>query len=121
GPALPVPAAGLTRPSEVGSGEPATVLIAGSPASDEMRIEASTKSSWEHALEGLAFDSKRSPRAGEQLLALLRAGHHLGHIEKEDDLLQSILQDAVACLDAQRGAIVLADGVDDKLKLKALV
>lgn len=88
---------------------------------DEMRVEATTKSSWDQALEGLAFDSQRSPRAGEQLLALLRAGHHLGHIEKEEDLLQSILQDAVACLDAQRGAIVLAEGDDEKLKLKALV
>src|SRR4029077_13634766 len=61
------------------------------------------------------------PRAGEQLLALVRAGHHLGHMEREDDLLQSILNDAVSVLDAQRGAIVLADGPDGPLKLKALV
>ena len=51
----------------------------------------------------------------------MRAGHHLGHIEKEDDLLQSILEDAVAVLDAQRGAIVLAEGPEEKLKLRALV
>jgi putative nucleotidyltransferase with HDIG domain len=88
---------------------------------DEMRVEATAKSSWDEALEGLAFDSKRCPRAGEQLLALLRAGHHLVHIEKEEDLLHSILNDAVSVLDAQRGAIVLAEGPDDKLKLKALV
>jgi len=90
-------------------------------AAEEMRVEATAKSSWDEALEGMAFDSKRCPRAGEQLLALLRAGHHLVHIEKEEDLLNSILNDAVAVLDAQRGAIVLAEGPDDKLKLKALV
>ncbi len=88
---------------------------------EEMRVEATAKSSWDEALEGLAFDSQRSPRAGEQLLALLRAGHHLVHIEKEEDLLHSILNDAVAVLDAQRGAIVLAEGVESKLKLRALV
>jgi putative nucleotidyltransferase with HDIG domain len=89
--------------------------------SEEMRVEATAKSSWDEALEGIAFDSKRCPRAGEQLLALLRAGHHLVHIEKEEDLLNSILNDAVAVLDAQRGAIVLAEGPENKLKLRALV
>src|SRR5207253_3620745 len=91
------------------------------PSGEDMRVEATSMASWDEAMQSLAFDSARAPRAGEQLVALLRAGHHLGHIEKEDELLQSILQDAVACLDAQRGAIVLADGPGDKLKLKALV
>jgi putative nucleotidyltransferase with HDIG domain len=91
------------------------------PAGEEMRVEATAKSSWDEALEGVAFDSSCHPRAGEQLLALLRAGHHLVHIEKEDDLLQSILRDAVGVLDAQRGAIVLAEGPDERLRLRALV
>ena len=56
----------------------------------------------------------------DQLVALLRAGHHLGHIEKEEDLLHSILNDAVSVLEAQRGAIVLAEGPENKLKLKAI-
>ena len=42
-------------------------------------------------------------------MALLRAGHHLVTTESEDELLHSILNDAVSVLDAQRGAIVLAD------------
>jgi putative nucleotidyltransferase with HDIG domain len=91
------------------------------PGDEQMRVEATAKSSWDEALEGMAFDSSRHPRAGEQLLALLRAGHHLVHIEKEEDLLQSILRDAVAVLDAQRGAIVLAEGAENKLQLRALV
>jgi len=94
---------------------------AGPAEESGMRVEGTAKSSWDVALQGLAFDSHSSPRAGDQLMALLRAGHHLGHIEKEEDLLHSILNDAVAALDAQRGAIVLAEGPENKLKLKAIV
>ncbi len=90
-------------------------------SSDELRVEGTTKNTWDEAMQSLAFDSTRVPRAGEQLVALLRAGHHLGYIENEDELLQSILQDAVKVLDAQRGAIVLAEGPEATLKLKAVV
>src|SRR5262245_48951890 len=87
---------------------------------DNLMVAASTSQSWEEALHGLAFDENRCPRPGEQLLALLRAGHHLGHLESEEDLLQSILNDAVGALDAQRGAIVLAEGPGGPLRLRAL-
>jgi putative nucleotidyltransferase with HDIG domain len=90
-------------------------------ANDHMRIETTARSTFDEALQGLAYDSNRCPRAGEQLLALVRAGHHLGHLEREDDLLQSVLHDAVSVLDAQRGAIVLSEGPDPTLKLKAIV
>jgi len=83
-------------------------------------VEAKALNNWEAALEGLAFDQNRFPRPGEQLLALLRAGHHLGHLENEEELLHSILNDAVSALDAQRGAIVLADGPNETLRLRAL-
>jgi HD-GYP domain-containing protein (c-di-GMP phosphodiesterase class II) len=86
---------------------------------DQMVVEATSHQSWEEAIDSLAFDKNRCPRPGEQLKALLRAGHHLAHLDSESDLLNFILNDAVAVLDAQRGAIVLADD-DDKLQLKAL-
>lgn len=89
------------------------------PAEEQMMVEATSHQSWEEAFTGVAFDRNRCPRPGEQLLALLRAGHHLVHLESENELLHSILNDAVAVLDAQRGAIVLAD-TDNKLQLKAL-
>ncbi len=89
------------------------------PPPADLRVEGSARSSWDQALEGLAFDENRCLRPGEQLLALLRSGHHLGHIEKEEDLLRSVLEDAVAVLDAQRGAIVLAEGAENQLQLKA--
>ena len=85
-----------------------------------MRVEAAKRTSWEEALQGLAFDSNRCPRPGEQLLALLRAGHYLGHMESEEELLQSVLNDAVGVLDAQRGAIALAEGEQGPLRLRAL-
>ena len=77
-----------------------------------LQIEATTRSNWEDAVKNLVYDRNQSPRPGEQLLALLRANHHLMHIDSEDELLHSILHDAVAVLDAQRGAIVLADGTE---------
>ena len=87
---------------------------------DNLLVEAAACNSWEDALDGLAFDRNRSPRPGEQLLALLRAGHHLVHLESEEELLHTILNDAVSTLDAQRGAIVLAEGPTGPLKLRAL-
>ncbi len=86
---------------------------------EQMVVEATSNCSWEEAIGSIAFDSNRCPRPGEQLIALLRAGHHLVHLENEAELLHSILNDAVAVLDAQRGAIVLADN-DHKLQIRAL-
>lgn len=86
---------------------------------DNLLVEAFTNS-WEEAVVGVAFDRNSSPRPGEQLRALLRAGHHLVHLESEDDLLNTILNDAVSTLGAQRGAIVLAEGVNGPLRLRAL-
>jgi putative nucleotidyltransferase with HDIG domain len=86
---------------------------------DHLHVEAATCSSWEDAVQGLAYQRDRSLRPGQQLQALFRAGRFLGHIHNEDDLLHSILNDAVGVLDAQRGAIVLADA-EGKLRLRAL-
>lgn len=92
------------------------------PPSDQLVLAASAKSSFDEGLKRIAFDRNSMPRAGDQLMALLRAGHHLVHLESEDQLLDSILNDAVSVLDAQRGAIVLADGdgKEPPLRLRAL-
>lgn len=92
------------------------------PASDQLVVSAYAQSTYDDGLRRLVFDRRQMPRAGEQLVALLRAGHHLVHIDNEDTLLDSVLHDAVSVLDAQRGAIVLADGEgpDPKLKLKKM-
>jgi HD-GYP domain-containing protein (c-di-GMP phosphodiesterase class II) len=91
------------------------------PGMDQLLVEATRQATWEDAVQGLAVDRNRCPRPGEQLVALLRAGQHLVNIESEDELLHSILNDAVAVLDAQRGAIVLADtNSNNSLQLRAL-
>ena len=58
----------------------------------------------------------------DRLIALMQAGHHLVHLQSEDQLLDSILNDMVSVLDAQRGAIVLAEGEgpEPKLRLRSL-
>jgi putative nucleotidyltransferase with HDIG domain len=110
-------------------GEIAVVVEAisdGEPESDQgtmpdsLRVAATSRLSWSEAMEGLALDGNKCPRPGDQLQALIRAGHHLGHIEKEEELLDSVLDDAVSVLDAQRGAIVLCEPPDNKLKIKAI-
>lgn len=87
---------------------------------DQILVEATSSSSWEDAQQKLIYDKNHTLRPDQQLLALMRAGHHLKHIEKEDELLSSILHDAVHVLNAQRGAIVLAEGPEQSLKIRAL-
>jgi putative nucleotidyltransferase with HDIG domain len=101
---------------ETGPPPPDSRVIAG----DQIIVEAEASSSWQEGFERLLLDRNHSPRPGDQLVALLRAGHHLVSIESEEELLHSILNDAVHVLDAQRGAIVLAEGPENELKLKAL-
>ena len=56
------------------------------------------------------------------MFALLRAGHHFVNMQSEDQLLDAVLNDAVSVLEAQRGAIVLAesDAPEPKMRLRAL-
>lgn len=92
------------------------------PPSDQMIISAFAKMTFEQGLRRIVFDKSDTPREGEKLFALIRAGHHLVHIESEEELLDNVLHDAVSVLDAQRGAIVLAEGdeTDPKLRLKKM-
>ncbi len=85
-------------------------------------IIAAAKSTFEDGIKRLAYDRNQMPRAGEKLPALLRAGYHFVNMQGEDQLLDAILNDAVSVLEAQRGAIVLAegDGAEPKLRLRSL-
>jgi pSer/pThr/pTyr-binding forkhead associated (FHA) protein len=89
-------------------------------SSDQIIVEGELASSWQEGVDRLLLDRNQAPRPGDQLLTLLRASHHLVSAESEDTLLQAVLNDAVGVLDAQRGAIVLAEGASNELKLKAL-
>ncbi|AWM41087.1 Cyclic di-GMP phosphodiesterase response regulator RpfG [Gemmata obscuriglobus] len=85
-------------------------------------VVAAAVSSFDEGIRRLAYDRNHMPRAGEQMLALLRAGHHFVNTQSEDQLLDAVLNDAVSVLEAQRGAIVLAesDGPEPKMRLRAL-
>jgi HD-GYP domain-containing protein (c-di-GMP phosphodiesterase class II) len=76
-----------------------------------VRVQAVAQRSWEQGLEQLAVHDDQRLRQGKHFLTLLRAGYHLSRIASLDELLQSLLDDTVAVLSAQRGAIVLADPV----------
>ena len=83
-------------------------------------IVAAAPSTFEEGIRRIAFDRNQMPRAGDELLALLRAGHHFVNTQNEDQLLRAVLNDAVSVLDAQRGAVVLADGDGPEPKLRAV-
>ena len=112
-------------------GARATVLVElaeeGAPAAeratpdDQVMIEAATSVAWEDAiLHGIAYDRNQCLRPDDQLQALLRASFCLARMPNEKELLREILEDAVRTLDAQRGAIVLAEGPNQELRLRAL-
>ena len=84
-----------------------------------VRVQAVAQRSWEQALQVLATDDQQQ-RQGKHFLTLLRAGYHLSQIGSLAELLQSILDDTVAVLNAQRGAIVLADEATGELRLRAV-
>jgi len=87
---------------------------------DDFNIESVYSSKWDEALQSLGALVDRTPKAGEKIFALLRAGHYLANIEKQEELLKNILTDTVAVLDAQRGAIALISPNTNKLELKAI-
>jgi len=91
------------------------------PPSDQ-NILATVASTFDEGIRRMAYDRNQMPRAGEQLYALLRAGQHFVNMQSEEALLKAVLDDAVSVLEAQRGAIVLADGDENepKLRLRAL-
>jgi HD-GYP domain-containing protein (c-di-GMP phosphodiesterase class II) len=103
-----------------------TALIDPPPAGRETpfghwQVQGTTQNSWEEALQALALDLTRRSRPGEQLLTLLRSGHHLYQVASLDDLLHHSLRDALALLKAQRGAILLADEVTGEPLVRVVV
>ncbi len=85
-----------------------------------LQIQATAQHSWEQAVEVPELRSDLQLRKGNHLLGLLRMGHYLCHMNSLDELLQAMLDDTVAVLDAQRGCIVLADEVTGQLDLYAI-
>jgi HD-GYP domain-containing protein (c-di-GMP phosphodiesterase class II) len=83
-----------------------------------LRVEASSRRSWDEALL-VATKSGALDFGKQNLVTLLRTGHHLTHIGSLEELLQSVLEDAVRTLKAQRGSILLADPHNGELRLRS--
>jgi len=84
-------------------------------------VQASTRRSWERAVEQVAAAADERLWPARRILPLLQAGHHLTEMTSLDELLHTMLYEVVTVLDAQRGAIVLADEATGKLRLRAVV
>jgi HD-GYP domain-containing protein (c-di-GMP phosphodiesterase class II) len=84
-----------------------------------LRIEALSQRTWEQGLRENPQDEGFSAPA-QHLLTLLRAGYHFGRLDSLAELLQSLLDDTVAVLDARRGAILLADESSRSLTLHSV-
>jgi putative nucleotidyltransferase with HDIG domain len=85
-----------------------------------LRVQASAKHTWEQAIDNVTPSGTSDGWRDTHVRALLRAGHAVCKATSADDLLQSILDDAVTVLEAQRGAILLADEDSGHLHLRAL-
>jgi HD-GYP domain-containing protein (c-di-GMP phosphodiesterase class II) len=84
-----------------------------------VKVQATARPSCEQGLQGVAaLPQRQQRREGDQLLSLLRVGHYLSHIHSLDELLQSILDDTVQVLSAQRACILLVDEASGHLDLR---
>ncbi len=86
-----------------------------------VQVETSIQNTWEQALQLIAGGGIHRPKDEERLLALLRIGRDYSGNTSLEALLQSILQEAVAALRAQRGCLVLVDETTGHLTPRAAV
>jgi HD-GYP domain-containing protein (c-di-GMP phosphodiesterase class II) len=86
-----------------------------------VRVEAASRRTWDEALVAASQSGHHSPGRQQNLLALLRTGQHLSQIGSLDELLESVLADAVKTLGAQRGAILLAHRDSPDLRLRTVL
>jgi HD-GYP domain-containing protein (c-di-GMP phosphodiesterase class II) len=86
-----------------------------------IRVEAAAQRTWDQALQEVTRASAPDDRSGQHLLTLLRTGHHLRHLASLDELLHSVLEEAVQALGAQRGSILLHDAATGQLQLRAVL
>ena len=86
-----------------------------------VRVQASTRQTWDEAVQRLVLPDERSHWRPQQLITLLRTDYHLSHLASLKQLLQAILEDAAAVLNAQRTAIALLNPTTGRLELREVV
>jgi hypothetical protein len=85
-----------------------------------IRVQGSAERSWQRALDSLDVYKDPPHQQDHPLLALIRASYHLRHVQCLDKLMQSILDDTVAALHAQRGCILMTDAPAKQLQVRAM-
>ncbi len=85
------------------------------------KLQASSRRSWDRAVREAARPDDNRLWPASRILPLLSAGHHLTQITSLDDLLRTLLEEVTTVLQAQRGAIVLANEATGELRLRAVV
>jgi len=86
-----------------------------------VRVQAASNRSWDQAIEAVTQVRAPERRKDQHLLTLLRASHHLCHIASLDELLRSVLEDALQALGAQRGSILLEDPSTGQMQLRVVL
>jgi putative nucleotidyltransferase with HDIG domain len=86
-----------------------------------VRVQASTRQTWDEAVERIILPQKESGKRRQQLVTLLRTDYHLAHLASLEHLLRAILEDVVSATGAQRAAIALANPVTGKLEIRSVV
>lgn len=79
-------------------------------------VEATTRTGLHDALVDVAAHRDGTRPENAMFMALLETGRHLVHLNREEEFLESVLEDAVRVLRAQGGAIVLAQGNPPSLR-----
>ncbi len=102
-------------PPRPGSDEPTNVEVSGVA----MTIESVARRSWEQGLQTLN-DQQHRQRQGKHFLTLLQSGYHLSRVNALEEMLQVILEDTAAVLNAERGAVVLVDPATGELSARAV-
>jgi HD-GYP domain-containing protein (c-di-GMP phosphodiesterase class II) len=86
----------------------------------DVEVQAATQRSWAEAVSAPTAPAGGTLLKGNSLLGLLRMGQYLSHMQSLDNLLQLVLDDTVAVLDAQRGCILLAQDGSSTLDLRTV-
>jgi HD-GYP domain-containing protein (c-di-GMP phosphodiesterase class II) len=100
---------------EVLHGQPSTIRIEGQRS---VQVEATSKRSWDEAVEGFDISDERWQKDGKAFLQLMRAGYRLAHTTSPDEQFQRVLHETVVFFQAQRGGIFLADS-NGKLEIRS--
>ena len=75
---------------EVLQGQPTTIQIGGQRS---VQVEATSRRSWDEAVENFELSDDRWQRDGKAFLQLMRAGYRLAHTKSPDDQFQRVLED----------------------------